>query len=104
MKTNQLWNEEEFTSKLREVGTNAYHDRHPFHVLMNEGKLSQEAVRGWVANRYYYQCNIPRKDAAIMANCPLRDVRRMWLHRNTNHKGIQNDEGGIEAWLRLGAA
>ncbi|HWB60184.1 MAG TPA: pyrroloquinoline-quinone synthase PqqC [Chthoniobacteraceae bacterium] len=95
---------ESFTAALREVGTRAYHDKHPFHVLMNEGKLSPEAVRGWVANRFYYQLNIPRKDAAIMANCPLRDVRRMWIHRIIDHDGTQGDEGGIEAWLRLGEA
>ena len=104
MKDNTLWDAETFTVKLREIGGRAYHDKHPFHLLMNEGKLSPEAVRGWVANRYYYQCNIPRKDAAIVANCPLREVRRMWLHRITDHDGVQNDEGGIEAWLRLGEA
>jgi pyrroloquinoline-quinone synthase len=104
MTTNTLWDAETFTTKLREIGGRAYHDKHPFHLLMNEGKLSPEAVRGWVANRYYYQCNIPRKDAAIMANCPLREVRRLWLHRITDHDGSSNDEGGIEAWLLLGEA
>jgi pyrroloquinoline-quinone synthase len=111
------WDAETFTAKLREAGAGAYHDKHPFHVLMNEGRLSREAVRGWVANRYYYQCNIPRKDAAIIANCPLREVRRAWLHRVVDHDGSpfrqaqgpelvegQNDEGGIEVWLRLGEA
>ena len=38
---------------------------------MNEGLLSPEALRGWVANRFYYQRNIPRKDAAILSNCPV---------------------------------
>ncbi|MBA3961910.1 MAG: pyrroloquinoline-quinone synthase PqqC [Chthoniobacterales bacterium] len=98
------WDEETFTAKLREAGEGAYHDKHPFHVLMNEGKLSREAIRGWVANRYYYQLNIPRKDAAIVANCPLREVRRAWLHRIIDHDGTQGDEGGIEAWLHLGDA
>ena len=98
------WDAETFTAKLREAGAGAYHDKHPFHVLMNEGKLSQEAVRGWVANRFYYQRNIPRKDAAIIANCPVREVRRSWLHRIVDHDGTKDDEGGIEAWLRLGEA
>ena len=98
------WDAETFTAKLREAGQGAYHDKHPFHVLMNEGQLSREAVRGWVANRFYYQLNIPRKDAAIIANCPLREVRRQWLHRIVDHDGTQGDEGGIEAWLRLGEA
>lgn len=96
------WDRETSIEKLREVGARAYHDKHPFHVLMNAGKLSREAVRGWAANRFYYQVNIPRKDAAILSNCPLREVRRSWLHRITDHDGTGENEGGIEAWLRLG--
>jgi len=98
------WDSETFTAKLREVGARAYHDKHAFHLLMNEGKLDPAAVRGWVANRFYYQRSIPQKDAAIVSNCPLREVRRMWLHRITDHDGVENDEGGIESWLRLGEA
>jgi pyrroloquinoline-quinone synthase len=93
-----------FTARLRQVGAAAYHDQHPFHVLMNSGKLGREAVRTWAANRFYYQINIPIKDAAIVSNCPLREVRRVWLHRIVDHDGTQGDEGGIGAWLRLGEA
>jgi pyrroloquinoline-quinone synthase len=71
---------------------------------MNTGKLDRQAIRIWVANRFYYQVNIPIKDAAILSNCPLREVRRLWLHRIADHDGAQNDEGGIGAWLRLGGA
>src|SRR5476649_1213270 len=99
-----LWDEPTFVGKLREVGGNSYHDKHPFHVLMNEGKLSPGAIRGWVANRFYYQINIPIKDAAILSNCPLRDVRRQWIDRIVEHDGTQGNEGGIESWLRLGRA
>jgi len=99
-----LWDEATFIVKLREVGASSYHDKHPFHLLMNEGRLSPEAICGWVANRYYYQCNIPIKDAAILSNCSLRDVRREWIDRIVEHDGTQGEEGGIEAWLRLGDA
>ena len=88
-----LWDETTFVAKLREVGGNSYHDKHPFHLVMNEGKLSPEAIRGWVANRFYYQINIPIKDAAILSNCPLRDVRRQWIDRIIEHDGTQGDEG-----------
>ena len=98
------WNNEDFTARLREIGAHAYHDRHPFHVAMNEGRLPPEAVRGWVSNRFCYQRSIPQKDAAIIANCPLREVRRLWLHRITDHDGTTEGTGGIEAWLRLGEA
>jgi pyrroloquinoline-quinone synthase len=90
--------------RLRKIGGASYHNKHPFHVQMNAGKLDRAAIQTWVANRFYYQSNIPIKDAAILSNCPSRDVRRLWLHRITDHDGTQGDEGGIEAWLRLGAA
>ena len=81
-----------------------YHDQHPFHRKMNEGKLSPRQIQGWVANRFYYQENLPRKDAAIIANCPDRDVRRRWIQRILDHDGEAAGEGGIEAWLRLAEA
>lgn len=81
-----------------------YHDQHPFHVRMNAGKLSRKQIQGWVANRFYYQESIPRKDAAILSNCPDLEVRRRWIQRIVNHDGRQPGEGGIEAWLRLGEA
>src|SRR5277367_4900354 len=93
-----------FIARLREVGAASYHSKHPFHLLMNAGKLSRAQIQTWVANRFYYQVNIPIKDAAIVSNCPLREVRRLWLHRISDHDGAQGNEGGIEAWLRLGAA
>ena len=97
-----LWDRETLVEKLREIGGCAYHDKHPFHVAMNEGRLSPEAVRDWVANRFYYQRRIPAKDAAILSNCPLPEVRRVWIHRIADHDGTAKNEGGIEAWLRLG--
>ena len=102
--TTGLLDRESFIAKLREIGGRAYHDKHPFHLAMNEGRLSRDALRGWVANRFYYQRNIPLKDAAIISNCPLREVRRVWIHRIVDHDGNSQNEGGIEAWLRLGEA
>jgi pyrroloquinoline-quinone synthase len=99
---------ESFVAALR-AQSRRYHDQHPFHRKMNEGKLSPWQIRGWVANRFYYQENIPRKDAAIIANCPDRDVRRRWVQRLLDHDGPYHvggggGEGGIEAWLRLAEA
>src|SRR4051794_13160380 len=101
---NALWDRETFTAKLREIGERTYHHKHPFHVAMNNGDLAPDAVRGWVANRFYYQRSIPVKDAAIISNCPIREVRRLWLHRIIDHDGASEGEGGIEKWLRLGEA
>ena len=91
----ELWDRETFVEKLRAIGVRGYHDKHPFHVAMNEGRLSPEALRGWVANRFYYQRNIPIKDAAILANCPLREVRRAWIHRIIDHDGVSS--GAVES-------
>jgi pyrroloquinoline-quinone synthase len=93
----------EFEQALRAKGA-YYHIHHPFHQAMYSGKSTREQIQGWVANRFYYQLNIPLKDAAIMANCPDRDTRREWLQRILDHDGKEGNEGGIEAWLRLGEA
>ena len=104
---NTAWTREEFEAKLRERGR-AYHIHHPYNVMLNSGKATVEQVRGWVANRYYYQIAIPIKDAAVLSNCPDRDVRRGWVQRILDHDGFEigsvRDEGGIDAWLRLSEA
>jgi len=81
-----------------------YHSEHPFHRRMNAGQSSPEEIRGWVANRFYYQLNIPTKDGAILSNCPDRAVRRRWVQRIIDHDGTTEGTGGIESWLRLSEA
>ena len=97
------WSRAEFEAQLRQQGS-AYHIHHPFNVLLNTGKANGEQIRGWVANRYYYQVSIPIKDAAILSNCPDRAVRRNWVQRILDHDGHGDDPGGIDSWLRLGEA
>ena len=101
------WSREAFEQRLRERGR-AYHIHHPFNRMLNEGRASLEQVRGWVANRFCYQVAIPLKDAAILSNCDDRAVRRGWVQRILDHDGFElgglQDEGGIEAWLRLADA
>ena len=81
-----------------------YHIHHPYHVMMNNGELSQKQIQGWVANRFYYQISIPIKDANIMANCPDQAIRSRWVQRILDHDGRGDDPGGIEAWIQLGEA
>jgi pyrroloquinoline-quinone synthase len=92
-----------FVSALRAQAPH-YHDRHPFHVLMNTGQLNRQQIQGWAANRYYYQKVIPIKDAAILSNCPYPEVRRRWIQRILDHDGEEDGQGGIETWLRLAEA
>ncbi|HOX66594.1 MAG TPA: pyrroloquinoline-quinone synthase PqqC [Burkholderiaceae bacterium] len=104
---NAAWSREAFEAKLRERGK-SYHIHHPFNVMLNTGKATPEQVRGWVANRFYYQIAIPIKDAAVLSNCPDQAVRRGWIQRILDHDGFEiggiKDPGGIEAWLRLAQA
>ena len=97
------WTRDEFEQQLRSR-EKYYHINHDFHILMNEGGLDKEAVKGWVANRFYYQTTIPIKDAAIMSNCSDRDARRQWVQRIIDHDGTDGEDGGIEAWLQLAEA
>ncbi|WP_234414093.1 pyrroloquinoline-quinone synthase PqqC [Ideonella sp. A 288] len=101
------WSRDEFEAQLRERGK-AYHIHHPFNVMLNTGKATPEQIRGWVANRFYYQIAIPVKDAAVLSNCPDPAVRRGWVQRILDHDGFKlggvEDAGGIDAWLRLAEA
>lgn len=97
------WSQEEFETKLRSMESK-YHIHHPMHTLMNEGKLNQKQLQGWVANRFYYQIMIPIKDANILANCPDRETRAIWTQRILDHDGQPGDKGGIEAWVQLALA
>jgi pyrroloquinoline-quinone synthase len=101
--TAAAWSREEFEAQLRSLGRD-YHIHHPFNVLLNSGTATPVQIRGWVANRFYYQINIPIKDAAILANCPDRAVRRSWVQRILDHDGYGDDPGGIASWLRLAEA
>jgi len=97
------WSRAEFEAQLRSQDR-AYHIHHPFNRLLNSGGATPEQIRGWVANRFYYQINIPVKDAAILSNCTDRAVRRSWVQRILDNDGYGEDPGGIESWLRLAEA
>ena len=94
---------DELADRLRAFST-SYYARHPFHELMHAGRLSPAQLQGWVANRLAYQRAIPRKDAAIISNCPDPEVRREWMQRIVDHDGTGPGTGGIEMWIRLGEA
>ncbi len=97
------WSTAEFEARLRAKET-GYHIHHPFNLRMASGQCMPEQIRAWVANRFYYQTSIPLKDAAVLSNCPDRATRREWVVRILDHDGTETQEGGIEAWLRLGVA
>lgn len=91
----------ELEGAIRAVGAERYHDKHPFHHLLHNGRLSKGQVQAWALNRYCYQAAVPRKDAALMSRVADRELRREWVHRLLDHDGFGGEEGGIERWLVL---
>lgn len=92
---------DDFEAALRQVGAERYHDKHPFHILMHEGRLNQGQLQAWVLNRYYYQKTIPLKDASLIGRATDLALRREWIGRIIDHDGRKPGEGGTERWLRL---
>jgi pyrroloquinoline-quinone synthase len=95
---------DELRAQLRAVGEERYHHKHPFHLLMHEGRLSREQLQAWALNRYYYQSTIPIKDAIILSRGTDPEFRRAWRKRVIDHDGDGASEGGIKRWLKLAEA
>ena len=95
------WPVADFEAAIRAVGTERYHDKHPFHHMLHGGKLQKPQVQAWALNRYCYQSAVPRKDAALISRLYDRELRREWTHRLLDHDGYGEEVGGIERWLVL---
>jgi pyrroloquinoline-quinone synthase len=95
------FNSIDLPARLRAIGAERYHDKHPFHALLHAGKLTRRQVQAWALNRYYYQSRIPIKDAIIVAKLPTPQMRQAWRSRLVDHDGTENDPGGIARWLVL---
>lgn len=93
--------EVEFVAGFHAIGRDRYHHKHPFHLLMHEGKLTRGQLQAWALNRYFYQSHIPIKDAAILARSEDPAFRLAWRKRILDHDGNGNKPGGIEKWLKL---
>ena len=94
------YSKKDFELKLRSM-ENMYHINHPYQQKMNNGEFSKIQIQGWVANRFYYQCNIPIKDAAILSNNPPIEHRRLWIQRIKTH---DKKGGALDAWIKLAEA
>src|SRR5262252_6587629 len=99
--TDRLLTPDELEAAVRAIGAERYHNRHPFHKLLHGGKLERGQVQAWALNRYYYQRQIPIKDATLMARLPTAELRRAWRARLVDHDGDGTAPGGIERWLKL---
>lgn len=93
--------EHPLVARLRDEGRRRYHDLHPFHVAMHEGRLTKRQIQAWVENRYAYQARIPRKDALVLSKSDDPAFRRAWIRRIVDHDGAEEGEGGLAMWERL---
>jgi pyrroloquinoline-quinone synthase len=91
----------EFEARLRKVGAERYHNLHPFHRFLHDGKLNKGQVQAWALNRYIYQSRIPIKDAVIVSRLPTPALRATWRTRIEDHDGTDGSDGGIARWLKL---
>jgi len=92
-------------ARLRRIGAERYHDKHPFNVRMHEGGLTRAELETWARNRYYYQTRIPKKDSTILAKDGTdAGFRREWIGRIHDHDGQKPGEGGLALWLDLAEA
>lgn len=91
----------ELERRLRAIGAERYHHKHPFHLMMHEGKLTRGQLQAWALNRYYYQSIIPIKDSIILSRGEDAAFRRAWRKRIVDHDGDGTRPGGIEKWIQL---
>ena len=92
---------DELEARLRAIGEQRYHHRHPFQLMLQNGELNRRQVQAWALNRYYYQSMIPLKDASLIARLDDPALRRAWRARLVDHDGEAEGEGGIARWLKL---
>ena len=103
-KADALLSFDELRASLRVVGEQRYHHKHPFHLMMHEGRLTRGQLQAWALNRYYYQSIIPIKDSIILSRGSDPAFRRAWRKRIIDHDGDPTSEGGIQRWLKLAEA
>lgn len=92
------WSRPDFAAALRGL-SGRYWDKHPFQVRLHSGGCTPDEVRAWVANRWHYQSCLSQKNAAIISNCPLPEVRLRWIDRIRFQDG-----GGLADWVALSTA
>ena len=106
-----LLSPDQLRARFRAVGEERYHHKHPFHLLMHEGRLTRGQLQAWALNRYYYQSIIPIKDSIILSRGADPAFRRAWRKRVIDHDGDDStrngssaNDGGIKRWLKLAEA
>ncbi len=94
----------ELESAVTKALETRYVDRHPFMQLFYAGKLTRKQMQAWIINRFYLQNSVASKDAAIVSNCSLPEVRRIWIARTLRREGMGDTIGDVDGWLEFAEA
>ena len=98
------WSKSEFAAEVRKALEPRYVDKHPFMQALYRGKLTRKQVQAWIVNRFYLQNCIGSKDAAVLSNCPVPEVRRIWISRTLRREGMGDSVGDVDGWLQFAEA
>ena len=71
---------------------------HPWQVALSQGRVSKAALIEYVKNRYYFLCNINRKDAQIIANAQLR-THGACCYANISMKKARTSLGAVSGHI-----
>lgn len=95
-----VWNPREFEKQIK-ARLKPHVSQHPFYRKLRDGSLHQTQLHVWLANEWYFQQNLPLKDAAILSNCEDANFRRTWTRRLLDQDGGETGTGAVEHWARL---
>ena len=96
--------QDELLKEVFAILTEEYHHRHPFQHLLQNGQLTHTQLQAWALNRYYYQSQIPIKDAILISRLPDNYLRTIWRQRLVDQDGDDQHLGGLARWLQLTTA
>ena len=81
-------------------GKTRYPDEHPWQEMFLTGKLSQDQLKIWAVNRYYFHAGIPAKDANVFAKLPDdKDAKNMWLEKLQEEAGTDDEQSHPDMFL-----
>lgn len=85
----------------QEIVEKTFRNDHPFEQLLDEGRATREQMQAWLCNRYWFQKTMVAKDAIVLAKCPDKAFRQIWVKRI---KEADIEGGGLDSWIKLGWA
>ena len=94
----------DFEARLRAIGAERYHHRHPFNLRMHAGELSRDGDPELGAQPLLLPDADPDQGRADPRQGGGPGFRRGWVRRIRDHDGDAEREGGLALWLELAEA